>query len=141
MNEVSIWFPSPSAFWSAGFVTDLRKSILVPRGRAPFGQHQGARPLARDENGREWLEWHSCTSFPYFYEGAFDNLTKLKKENNFGLLRRICDVHMLPYGRAHKQAPKSLSSSGIDKTRIGPRTGPRTGPRIGPRIGPWIGSR
>ena len=29
----------------------LRKSILVPRGRAPFGQHQESRPLARSNTG------------------------------------------------------------------------------------------
>ena len=26
--------------------------ILVPRGRAPFGQHQKSRPLARSSNGK-----------------------------------------------------------------------------------------
>ena len=40
-----------SLYASAKVFLFLSKSILVPRGRAPFGQHQESRPLARSNTG------------------------------------------------------------------------------------------
>ena len=38
-------------FRCTDFVTDSADTILVPRGRAPFGQHQESRPLAKSNTG------------------------------------------------------------------------------------------
>ena len=50
----------------------LINSILVPRGRAPFGQHQESRPLARSNNGSPRF-----TDFPSLCACSESSLTNL----------------------------------------------------------------
>ena len=46
--QSSVYWRWPKDTWALG--TRLGVSILVPRGRAPFGQHQKSRPLARSND-------------------------------------------------------------------------------------------
>ena len=53
-------------------MTDCTCSILVPRGRAPFGQHQESRPLARSNTGSPRF-----TDFPSLCACSASSLTNL----------------------------------------------------------------
>ena len=59
----------PTAIWYYILYT---KSILVPRGRTPFGQHQESRPLAVSNNGSTRF-----TDFPSLCTCSESSLTNL----------------------------------------------------------------
>ena len=56
----------------SGRLTNLAKYILVPRGRAPFGQHQESRPLAESNTGSPRF-----TDFPSLCACSESSLTNL----------------------------------------------------------------
>ena len=53
-------------------ITNITSSILVPRGRAPFGQHQESRPLARSNTRSPRF-----TDFPSLCACSESSLTNL----------------------------------------------------------------
>ena len=53
-------------------ITTIPKAILVPRGRAPFGQHQESRPLAKSNTGSPRF-----TDFPSLCACSESSLTNL----------------------------------------------------------------
>ena len=64
------------------------KHILVPRGRAPFGQHQESRPLARSNTGSQRF-----TDFPSLCACSESSLTKLIGS----VLKLLClQIHSKP---------------------------------------------
>ena len=71
----NFWSVDPSIYWNSRACSvrcSLRRSILVPRGRAPFGQHQESRPLAVSNNGSPRF-----TDFPSLCACSESSLTNL----------------------------------------------------------------